>query len=64
MKKKAYWTRHTHLFRKDEYICSVCRNKAPKPTETCPNCGSVMRGSRTDVNWVDEMEGMDAILDD
>ncbi len=64
MKKKAYWTRHTHLFRKDEYICSVCRHKTLKPVKTCPNCGSAMSGVRGDANWVDEMEGLDAIFED
>ena len=23
--KQAHWTRRTHLFRADEYICSACR---------------------------------------
>lgn len=64
MKKKAYWIRHTHLFDSDEYICSICRHKTLKPAKTCPGCGSVMTATKGDANWVDEMEGMDAMLDD
>ncbi len=62
--KKAYWIKHTHVFRKDEYVCSLCRHKTDKQTKNCPGCGRIMYGVRSDTNWGDEMEGIDAILDD
>ena len=34
------WTRRTHLFRPDEYICSACRASCDKPYTTCPKCGA------------------------
>ena len=30
--KQAHWTRRTHLFRADEYICSACGASCQKPT--------------------------------
>ncbi len=63
-RKRAYWTRKTHLFRRDEYICSVCGCRSDKPYAECPSCGSPMKGSKYDASWVDEMEEIDAILDD
>lgn len=62
--KKPHWTRHTHLFQKDEYACSVCHRISDKPNKICPNCGSPMKGSKYDPSWVDEMETLDAIFDD
>lgn len=64
MKKNAEWTQCTHLLRKDEYICSVCGYHADKPYGTCPHCGAKMKTSKYDPSWVDEMEMLDAILDD
>ena len=64
MKRAARWIRHTHLFRKDEYECSACGFKADKPYRICPCCGLLMKGSKYDPSWVDEMEMMDAIYDD
>lgn len=48
----------------NEYVCSLCRHKTDKQTKNCPGCGRIMYGVRSDTNWVDEMEGIDAILDD
>ena len=62
--EKAHWIRHTHVFRKDEYVCSVCKRTVPKPGRFCPYCGSKMDGTKTDVNWVDEMEAADSIFHD
>ncbi len=64
MSKKARWIRHTHLFRKDEYECSACRFFADKPYRVCPRCFVPMKGSQCDPSWVDEIEAIDAILDD
>ncbi len=63
-KKNARWIQHTHLFRKDEYECSACGYKADKPYRNCPRCETIMRGSKSDPSWVDEMEFFDAIFDD
>ncbi len=60
----AHWIRKTHLFRRDEYICSNCGARADKPYIECPICGAGMRKTKYDASWVDEMEGIDAILDD
>lgn len=62
--KTARWIRHTHIFRKDEYECSVCGCLTDKPYRTCPNCGLPMKGAKYDSSWVDEMEAIDAFLDD
>lgn len=62
--KTAYWTHRDHLFRKDEYICSSCGYRAARPLGTCPGCGARMKRSKYDPSWVDELEILDAILDD
>ena len=62
--KAAYWTQHTHLFRADEYICSQCGASCETPSEYCPECGARMKKGKYDASWVDEAEGLSAILDD
>ena len=62
--KRARWIQKTHLFKADEYICSRCGAACRKPYKVCPNCRSVMGGSRYDPSWVDEAEGLSALLDD
>ena len=62
--KTARWIRRTHLFRPDEYVCSACGASFPAPFPECPHCGRTMRGTKTDPAWVDEAEGLSAILDD
>ncbi len=63
-KKTAHWVQRTHLFRKDEYVCSICGFRVDKPYATCPHCAVPMKGSEYDPSWVDEMEIVDAIFDD
>ena len=63
-KESAHWIRKTHLFRRDEYECSVCGSRTDKPYKACPHCGLPMKGSKYDPSWVDEMEMVDAIFDD
>ena len=63
-KNKARWTRHTHIFRKDEYECSSCGYISDRPYKICPKCGSIMKVSKYDPSWVDEMEAIDAFLED
>ena len=63
-KKTARWIQRTHIFRKDEYECSVCGFRTDKPYRMCPGCGLPMKGSRDDSSWVDEMEAIDAIIED
>ena len=60
----AYWIQHTHLFRQDEYECSACGNVSYKAYSNCPSCGARMRSSEYDPSWVDEAEGLSAMLDD
>ena len=64
MKASARWIRRTHLFRRDEYVCSACKTLADEPVAVCPACGAVMNGERYDPSWVDEMEMFDAIFDE
>ena len=64
MKKAAYWTQRTHLFRSDEYICSVCKASCKRPYKVCPKCGSQMRKSMYDPSWVDEAEMSAVLMDD
>ena len=63
-RKTARWIRHTHIFRRDEFECSVCGFRADKPSKTCPRCGMPMKDEGYDPSWVDEMESLDAIFDD
>ena len=62
--KTAHWTQRTHLFRVDEFICSACRRVSDKPYKICPACGAVMKKAKYDASWVDEAEGLSAVLDD
>lgn len=58
------WIQKTHLFRKDEYICSACRAPCDKPYQICPNCGTEKTKVSYDASWVDEAEEMSIMLDD
>ena len=62
--KHVHWIQKTHLFKADEYICSGCGAAYSKPHKVCPNCQSVMGKSEYDPSWVDEAEGLSALLDD
>ena len=62
--KSAHWTQRTHLFRADEYICSACKTVSDKPYILCPACGVAMKKAKYETSWVDEAEGLVAILDD
>ncbi len=61
---KARWTQKTHLFRADEFVCSNCGDSFPNPYAICPSCGADMKKVKYDPSWVDEAEGLSAILDD
>ena len=62
--KAAYWTQRTHLLRPDEFICSACKRGCNKPLRICPSCGAQMKKAKYDPSWVDEAEGLSALLDD
>ena len=62
--KRVHRIQKTHLFRADEYICSRCGASYGKPYKVCPNCQSEMGKSKYDPSWVDEAEGLSALLDD
>lgn len=64
MKKAAYWTKRTHLFCADEYICSNCKASCDKPYIVCPACGFQMKKQKYDPTWVDEAEMLSALVDD
>ena len=38
--KSDSWIQKTHLFRRDEYICTACRAVCDKPYSLCPVCGA------------------------
>ena len=58
------WIQKTHLFRADEYICPTCGTSTVKPYKKCPSCGTALSSSKYDPSWVDEAEGLSALLDD
>lgn len=62
--KKAHWIKQTHLLRSDEYICSVCEASFSKPFPVCLSCGAEMKNVKYNPSWVDEAEGVSAILED
>lgn len=62
--KAAHWVQKTHLFRADEFICSACGSVSGKPYKVCPTCGSTMKNAKYEASWVDEAEGLSALLDD
>ena len=62
--KKSNWIRKTHLFRADEYVCAHCGTRAKMPARNCPNCGAAMGRTKYDPSWVDEAEGLSAVMDD
>ena len=62
--KTARWIQKTHLFRADEFVCSACGRAFARATQRCPNCGAVMKRTKVDPSWVDEAEGLSALLDD
>ena len=64
MMKKAQWIQHTHVFKDDDYECSVCGYLSEEPYSICPGCGNRMAGSQYDPAWIDEMEEIDMILED
>ena len=58
--KRTHWIRKTHLFRADE----LCGASCGKPYKVCPNCQSEMGKPKYSPSWVDEAEGLSALLDD
>ncbi len=62
--EKAHWIQKTHLFRADEFICSACGASCDRPYMICPCCRAEMGNSKYDASWVDEAEGLSALLDD
>ena len=38
----AYWKRHSHVFRKDEYECAACHKMYFETPRICPNCSAFM----------------------
>ena len=62
--KRSHWIQKMHLLKADEYICSKCGASFSKPYKLCPGCQSVMSKSKCAPSWVDEAEGLSALLDD
>ncbi len=61
---EAHWIERTHLFRPDEYICSVCGKVSDKPNNVCPSCRIPRNRTEEASSWVDEAEMLSANLDD
>lgn len=61
--KTACWIQRTHLFDADKYVCSACKAVCNKPYKQCPACGTTMKKAKYDPLWVDEIEGLSAIVD-
>lgn len=60
--KQDVWIQRTHLFGKDEYICSACRAVCDKPRQICPECGAEKRKVTYDASWMDEAAEMTILL--
>ena len=58
------WFQKTHLLRPDELICPACGARADKPYKKCPKCGVKLGGHVCDSSWVDETEGLSAMMDE
>ena len=53
--RQDLWIQKTHLFAKDEYICTACRAVCDKPEK---------HKVTYDASWVDEAAEMDILLGD
>lgn len=42
----------------------MCETSFLKPYAVCPACGAEMKKTKYDPSWVDEAEGLSAILDE
>lgn len=62
--KGTFWIKRTHLFGKDTFECSGCGRSFARPSASCPGCRAKMKKIRTDGGWIDDIEMLDAILDD
>lgn len=62
--RNAYWIKHTHLFRANDYKCSACNALYDDPYDICPSCGSLMGSPISDTSWIDEMADYDSMFGD
>ena len=60
--RQDIWIQKTHLFSKDEFICTACRAVCDKPYQVCPACGTEKRSVEYNASWVDEAAEMDILL--
>ncbi len=58
MKKESspHWILESHILRPDEYRCSACGRRCPKPEAVCPGCRGKMGRVRDTLSWIDEIE--------
>ena len=63
-KEEPHWIHHTHFLEKGEYECSVCCRRYREAAPVCPGCKSVMAGIKDSLEWVDETEEIDWLLED
>lgn len=59
---KPFLTRRTHLFREDEYECSVCHAVFDRSFKECPNCKAKPSKTKYDPSWVTEMAEYDELI--
>ena len=57
--KKGRWIKHSHLFKRTEFECSVCKTRFNAKASRCPACGALIRGEKYEPDWVEEMEFYD-----
>ncbi|MBQ6371580.1 MAG: hypothetical protein IJJ22_00470 [Oscillospiraceae bacterium] len=62
--RRPHWIRRPHLFKADEYVCSVCGKISPRPYKACPACKTILGKIKYDPSWVDEAEMMSAVTDE
>ena len=62
--KSTHWIPRTHLYCADEFICSAWRSVNDKPYYVCPECEAPMKKTKYDASWVEEAEGLSALLHD
>ncbi len=59
----AKWYLEEHLFGGDVYRCSRCGGRYKKYEAFCPGCHAQMIKTKTDPQWIDEIETFESFDD-